>query len=225
MFEEYLKKLAEELKSDLPGFSAQKSMAPLGRKPPSEYIKKNIIPKKSAVLILLYPQPDSLEVKTVLMLRPEHEGGNHGGQISFPGGGMNESDKDLSETALREAEEEIGVKRSTVSIVGALSPLYIPVSNYMVHPYVGACKNTPQFIIHPLEVKALIEVGLEELSSDKNKTSVEKYVKIKGERIQVPCYNINGEIIWGATAMIISEFAEIIRRITPLSVSPQRREK
>lgn len=198
---------------ELPGFSAQKLMAPLGRKPPSDYMDMGISPKKSAVLILLYADPNHFRVKTVFILRTENEGGSHAGQISFPGGGMDESDKNLSETALREAEEEIGVDRNAVSLLGALTPLYIPVSNYMVHPYVGMVNSVPEFKLHPLEVKGLLEVEINDLMAAKNKGDIERFIKIRKGNMQVPCYTINGEIIWGATAMIISEFTEILRRV------------
>jgi hypothetical protein len=95
----------------------------------------------------------------------------------------------------------------------------------MVHPFVGISNAVPQFNIHPMEVKELLEVEVNELLSDKNKGSTGRYLKVLGSEMQVPCYDINGKIIWGATAMIISEFTEIIRRIPPLSVSPQRGEE
>jgi 8-oxo-dGTP pyrophosphatase MutT (NUDIX family) len=212
MFQEFVKKLREELNKKLPGFSAQKLMAPLGRKPPLEYLQEGIVPKKSAVLILLYPSNAS-SIKTVLILRSEGEGGNHAGQISFPGGSYDKSDSDLSVTALRETEEEIGIERTTVSILGELSPLYIPVSNFIVHPYIGVTDAQPRFNIHALEVQEVLEVEIDELLSDKNRSSIERFIKIKGSTIQVPCYDIKGKIIWGATAMIIAEFVEIIRRI------------
>ncbi|MBI4930110.1 MAG: CoA pyrophosphatase [Bacteroidetes bacterium] len=213
MFEEFVKKLSAEIKKDLPGFSAQKLMAPLGRTPPGEYLKENVVPKKSAVLILLYPDVRKFSPKTVLILRPENEGGNHAGQVSFPGGGYDDSDIDLSETALRETEEEIGVNRRSVSLLGALTPLYIPVSNYLVHPFVGICHIKPVFKIQPLEVEDLLECDAEEFLSPKNKSAILKHIKVKNKKMKVPCYHINGKIIWGATAMIIAELEEIIKRI------------
>ena len=189
-------------------------MAPLGRKPPIDYLQNGVIPKKSAVLILLYPEYGT--IKTVLILRPEDEGGNHAGQISFPGGGMHISDNNLSKTALRETEEEIGVKRSTITLLGELTPLYIPVSNFMVHPFVGSTAIVSDFKIEPREVQGLLVVEVENLFSgnNKNKKQVEVFVKQKKTKMEVPCYEINGEIIWGATAMIISELEEVVRRIT-----------
>lgn len=213
MFEKFVEKISEEIKAGLPGFSAQKLMAPLGRKPPLEYLKEGVTPKKSAVLILLYPQVEPFSVRTVLILRPENEGGNHAGQVSFPGGGFDESDKDLSETALREAEEEIGIDRHGVSLLGELTPLYIPVSNFMVHPFVGVMRSIPKFSHHPMEVSKILEVDVHDFIAGANIGSADKFLKVLNSKMEVPCYKINGEIIWGATAMMISEFSEILRRI------------
>lgn len=213
MLEEFSKKIAAEIKRDLPGFSAQKLMAPLGRKPPIEYLKENIVPQKSAVLILLYPDLVTFSPKTVLILRPENEGGNHAGQVSFPGGGYHDSDTDLSQTALREAEEEIGITRDSVLLIGALTSLYIPVSNYIVHPFIGVADKQPDFKINPLEVAGLLECEVDAFLSDVNKGTISKHLKVKNQDRQVPCYSINGKTIWGATAMIISELEEVIRRV------------
>ena len=228
-FEKFAKNLFSELKHELPGFSAQKLMAPLGRKPPSYYLNEKIVPKKSAVLILIYPSSpkESLRTrrgekgkgvvwaevaKTVLIERTDNEG-IHAGQISFPGGQADETDENLSATALREAEEEIGVNRKSISIIGVLTPLYIPVSNYMVHPFIGIANATPVFTSHTAEVKNIIEIEINEFISDKNKSSIRRHIKIINTEMEVPCYNIRGKIIWGATAMLISELSEIIRRI------------
>src|SRR3989304_3125223 len=99
MFEEFVKKISNELKRELPGFSVQKLMAPLGGRHPSDYLHKKESPKKSAVLVLLYPAINGHDIKTVFILRPENESDSHAGQISFPGGGYDETDTDLSETA------------------------------------------------------------------------------------------------------------------------------
>lgn len=224
MFEEFIRKLRVEISKELPGGSVQKLMAPLGRRPLTDYMKGGISPKMSAVLILVYPGNAPFEAKTVFIIRSENEAENHAGQVAFPGGGFDRTDHDLSVTALREAEEEIGVERNTVTLLGALTPLYIPVSNYMVHPFVGAVKNIPGFRLHPLEVKAILEVNIRELVLEKNKGAVDKYLRVKNTTMKVPCYNIRGEIIWGATAMIVSEFEAIIKRaIPPLRLSPKER--
>ncbi len=212
LFEKFLLKLKSELEANLPGFSAQKRMAPLGRKPPIEYLKENMTPKNSAVLILLYPDPETSAPKTVLILRPENEQGNHAGQVSFPGGGFDHADVELSNTALREAEEEIGLDRSGITLLGGLTPLYIPVSNYMVHPFVGFVRSVPEFNINREEVQEVLECNAEDFLREEFKGSVSRHIKIKNAWMEVPCYNINNRIIWGATAMIISEFEEVMKR-------------
>ena len=213
IFEEFAQKLFSELKKELPGFSAQNQMAPAGRKPTDDYLNRDISPKKSAVLILIYPGAEAPAIQIILIIRAENEKGNHSGQISFPGGGFDVSDVHLSETALREAEEEIGIDRKTITIIGELSPVYIPVSNYHVLPFVGICNQTPVFKKYTPEVSGLLEVDINEFLSDRNKTTSEIFLKSRNARMNVPCYNIGGEIIWGATAMILAEFSEMIRRI------------
>ena len=117
------------------------------------------------------------------------------------------------ETALREAQEEIGIDRSAVALIGELTPLYIPVSNYIVSVYVGICKSEPIFTIHTLEVKEVMEVELSEFVSPANEHTITKYIKMLDADKQVPCYIINGRIIWGATAMIISELSAVIKKM------------
>ncbi|HEY4799391.1 MAG TPA: CoA pyrophosphatase [Bacteroidia bacterium] len=213
MFDLFIKKIAAELKNELPGFSAQKYMAPLGRRNPNEYIKAENPPKISAVLLLLYPEVKTQSVNTVFIVRPMNESGNHAGQISFPGGGVDETDIDLAATALRETEEEIGVKKDMISLLGALTPLYIPVSNYMVHPFVGMIDERIDFKKHPAEVADIVECGISKLFSEDSKSTVLMHLKIKNREENVPCYRIDEKIIWGATAMMLSEFEEIVRRI------------
>ena len=212
-FQKFIKKLEIELKQNLPGFSAQKLMAPLERKPPIEYLKENVIPRESAVLILVYPETNTFFPKIVLIERAEAQGAVHSGQVSFPGGSFDKSDKSLHVTALREAEEEIGVKPDGISLIGGLTPLYIPVSNFMVHPFIGAAYKRPEFLIHNKEVKEIIEIKMEELFSEANKSKIVRHIKIKNLDIEVPCYNVIEKIIWGATAMIISELEAVIKRI------------
>ncbi len=211
-FEKFIKKLSDEISHDLPGFPAQRKMAPLGRKPPEDYLNATISPKISAVLILLFPSEKTFFPRTILILRPD-ESRHHSSQISFPGGALDETDKDLSETALRETEEEIGIARNKISLLGKISPLYIPVSNYMVHPFLGVIKSVPEFKINSAEVKELVEVELQELFVEKNKTTTKTFIKIQNKEMEVPCFKVGGKIIWGATAMIIAELSEIIKRM------------
>lgn len=200
----YIRLLREELKKNLPGHDAQYRMAPglrLRLKPTSTVIK-------AAVLILLYPDKESLY--TVFIRRPDYPG-IHSGQISLPGGKTEENDADITITALRETEEEIGINRQEVEILGFLSPLFIPVSNMLVNPVVGFIAEKPVFHSQPGEVAELIETAIEEFLKPENIQDKIKIIRLT--RAIVPFYNINGHHIWGATAMIISEFTELLQRI------------
>jgi 8-oxo-dGTP pyrophosphatase MutT (NUDIX family) len=200
----YIRLLREELKKDLPGHDAQYRMAPGMRL----RFKPTSTGKKAAVLILLYPYEESLF--TVFIKRPDYPG-IHGGQISLPGGKMEKNDPDITFTALRETEEEIGINRQEVDILGFLSPLFIPVSNMLVSPVVGFNAEKPVFHIQPGEVAGLIETAIGEFLKPEIVQDKIKIIRLK--RAIVPFYNINGHHIWGATAMIISEFTELLRRI------------
>jgi len=161
----------------------------------------------AAVLILLYP--DNGTIHTLFMQRHNYDG-VHGGQISFPGGKKEPADKDIIETALREAEEETGVDRSTISVIGTLTPLFIPVSNMIVTPVVGFCDKKPEFIHQPEEVVYLIEAELMRFLDPKIIKITPK--EIRGEIIDIRYFDYEGHVIWGATAMILNELLTMIRK-------------
>jgi 8-oxo-dGTP pyrophosphatase MutT (NUDIX family) len=195
--------ISSELSKPLPGLEVQMRMAPSLRRPPPVSLPM----RDSGVLILLYSLKD--EIFTVFMKRPEY-GGPHSGQISFPGGKHETADLSLIETALRESKEEIGINPSSVEILGTLTPLYIPVSNFKVLPVVGYVAEKPSFRIDPEEVDFLIEVSLQTLMNQ----DIVKYRNgmLGNESIEVPYFDVDNQQIWGATAMILSEFLEIIKR-------------
>jgi 8-oxo-dGTP pyrophosphatase MutT (NUDIX family) len=201
---DYIELLREELGKELPGQEFQLKMAP-GIRLQS---RTRAAAKKAAVLILLYPNGQSLY--TVFIKRTKYLG-IHSGQISLPGGKMEKYDADINTTALREAEEEIGINRNDIMILGCLSQLLIPVSNMLVSPVIGYIPYKPNFNMHPGEVAELIETSIEEfLRPEVVQNKIEKILFTKAV---VPFYNIDGNHIWGATAMIISEFTELLRRI------------
>lgn len=203
MYTDFLKDLKEELKKDLPGEKAQVKMAPGVR----NQFRSNEKSRKAGILILIYEKGHDLYVSFIQ--RTEYNG-PHSGQISFPGGKYEENDKDIIATALRETNEEIGINPELVEVYGQLTPLHIPVSNFTVYPVIGILKTTPQFIIDPLEVKKVIEVKLTDLLNPENCTSKEfNYGDLS---FMAPIYNPYNLTIWGATAMILSEFLEIIRK-------------
>ena len=204
MFNYFLKTLKEELRSELPGEKAQMKMAP-GIRNLHKSDKDN---RNAGVLILLYPKNQALHI--TFIQRTEYDG-PHSGQISFPGGKSEDTDQDIIYTALRESHEEIGINPDKVNILGQLTPLHIPVSNFIVYPIVGMYKTTPSFKADPHEVKEVISFKLKQLLNPANCTSKEfKYGDLS---FMAPIYNPDNVTIWGATAMILSEFLEIIKTI------------
>ncbi len=166
--------------------------------------------REASVLILLYPSGGS--IFTVFMQRPDYDG-VHGGQISFPGGKKEPTDNDAVMTALREANEETGVNPGKISIIGLLTPLFIPVSNMIVTPVVGWTKEKPTFRHKPEEVVFLIYADIKILLDPSIIKT--KPLEIRGEMINVRYFDYDGNMIWGATAMILNEFLIIIRRCCP----------
>lgn len=196
------------LKHPLPGEEAQYLLAPKERKSKLEYLTENINPKLSSVLILLYPGEKG-ELKTVFIQRPINKS-VHSGQIAFPGGKFDETDMDLSATALRETNEEIGVNPFDIEVIGTLSELYIPASNFLVHPFVGKLEFTPEFIPNPEEVKSILPATIEEILAFE--TGHMPFKTAYGNLI-APYFKFQEHAMWGATAMIVSEFREIMKRI------------
>jgi len=211
MFNNFILQLQEALKNPLPGEEAQYLMAPAERRPVKEYLEKNPHPKQSGVLLLLYPSGN--EINTVLILRSKYDG-VHSGQVSLPGGKQEEGDDDLYHTALREAKEEIGIDIDKVKYLGALSELYIPVSNFLVKPYLGYMLTKPVFIVDTKEVERIIETSAE-LWKYPFEKSEKEIMFSDGRKIKAPCFYIGGLTVWGATAMILSEFAVILKQLNP----------
>ena len=207
-FNDFIKELKRQIAKPLPGIEAQIKMASSKRSIESELKAKHIRAKKGAVLILFYPYKNS--IYTVFILRQEYDG-VHSGQISFPGGRFENSDKTLINTALREAEEEVGIDVSKVNILGSISRLYIPPSNFLVLPVIGTTNVRPDFSADNKEVKEILEIEFYNFLDEKNITykEIRVFNKLK---ITAPCYDIKGNIIWGATAMIISELCEVLKQ-------------
>jgi 8-oxo-dGTP pyrophosphatase MutT (NUDIX family) len=189
----------------LPGEEIQYRLAPKSRLPKEALLKKNDDFRVSCVLILLYPSGTG-EIKTMLIKRPPGTG-VHGGQIALPGGKSEEKDASLWHTSIRETEEEVGVDEKHIIEIGALTSLFIPVSKFMVYPFVGYTQSKPNFVANPVEVHQLIPTNINDLL--KMPVS-EKFVETSYGKINAPYYKLGEHEIWGATAMILSEFIEMI---------------
>lgn len=206
-FKAYIGSIREKLERPLPGLTSQLKMAGMRRPMKDGGVVVPDDAKKSAVLVLFYPLDGKIYI--VFIKRTEYPG-VHSGQISFPGGGWEQGDKNLVDTALREAEEEIGVDRNSVTAIGKLTELFIPPSNFLVTPVVGYITERPDFIPDPDEVDGILEIPLDEILEDSN--ILEKEITIfPAVTLKVPCFYIHGNVIWGATAMILSELIDMIR--------------
>ncbi len=197
--------IIEKLKLPLPGHAATLKFERNGR---ALFDKKaDESTRSSAVMILLYPANDTLNIS--LIVRPKYDG-KHGGQISLPGGKRELKDENLAQTALRETQEEIGVKALDIKVLSPLSSVYIPFSNFNVQPYVGFIDYQPDFYPDPREVEKIIHTSLEELCDVKNRGK--RVILVDANDMEVSGYAIAGEWVWGATALILSEFIEILER-------------
>lgn len=196
-------KLALQL-ADFDAVAAQLKMIPYPR-PIQRPMSRSGNPRLAAVLILLYPHHDDLHF--ALIERNQYEG-VHSGQISLPGG-QREPDEALATTALRETFEEVGVPPSEVELLGELTTIYIPPSDFEVHPYVGYTTTQPQWQPDPHEVADLIEAPLQCLFDD-NLKQVGAVPTSRGA-LEAPYYAISGRKVWGATAIILSEFEQRLR--------------
>ena len=191
----------------LPGKQAHRELAPYRNEKELDFKNKN--PKIASTLLLIYPKDG--ETFFCLIERQEYEG-THSNQISFPGG-KNESGESMKETALRETMEEIGVDPVSINIIGELSQVFVPPSNFLIHPFVGYCDFTPDFKANEREVKRIIEVNIDELfKKDVIKIKKNSLKKSSGNvNFEVPYLDLNNKIVWGATSVILNEFRRMLQ--------------
>lgn len=208
MLESLIKNLEERLKQPLPGALAHDLMraTPVGPLKPD--FRHKLPPKPGAVLILLYQDQD--RIKFPLIKRQEYLGA-HSGQVSLPGGKAEENE-DAIETALREAEEEIGLSRNQVEVIGKLSDFFVIPSNFLVTPIVVASSVIPQLKPDPREVARILTGDL--LTLTQQDAILNKEIVAAGQfRMMAPHFEIEGEVVWGATAMILNELCHVVREI------------
>lgn len=204
-YEELIRALAQPR----PGRAAQMRMAPRPRWGGTFPVPPEIHPKQAGVLILVYPQDGDLHF---VLTRRSDSVEKHKGQISLPGGAQ-EPGESLAHTALRETCEELGIPCAHIELLGdALTPLYIPVSGFRATPFVAFTPTPPVIRANASEVVEIIEPSLDAIVDDQN--IIEEPWEIRGLPAIVPYFAINGHKVWGATAMILSEFREMLRRVT-----------
>ena len=205
VYKNFIQQLENRLQKPLPGSEAHNKMASSSRIRELNLSYDINKAKKSAVLIPLFPKNSS--IYTIFILKQVYDG-VHSGQVAFAGDKMEKEDKDLVTTALRETEEEIGISEDKITVIGKLSDLYIPPSNFLVTPVIGYAKEE----LHPIpcdeEVAATITTDLVELKN--NHMADKTTINVRGHSISAPYYDVKGHVVWGATAMILTELLEII---------------
>jgi 8-oxo-dGTP pyrophosphatase MutT (NUDIX family) len=207
-YNDIIEKIEFGLKNDLPGFDSQKLLAPEFRE---EELKKsfpNSKTKKSAILILIFEKNGT--AYTVMTKRSMNLN-NHPGQISFPGGRIDKIDKSSEFAALRETNEELGLKLDDIKIIGELSSLYIPPSDFIVQPFIGTIYEKDfNLQPNPAEVDRIMIIPLKLFLNDNEIKKFEFKTK-DGKVRNSPCFYWQGECIWGASAMIISELRHVLK--------------
>lgn len=205
-FEEFISDLIIRLKKELPGQQAQRLMAPFESNQDRFNLDAQSEAISGAVLILFYP--DGGGIHFPLIQRPTYNG-VHSDQVALPGGKKEIEDVDLYETALREANEEIGIELENLTIIGSLTELYIPVSNFKVLPAIGYCSEKPAFVPDDHEVEEIIIANVEMLKG-RDMPQVTEIVINDNFQLKAPYFAVDDHIIWGATAMMLGELQVLL---------------
>ncbi len=210
-FSDFEKRVVKLKNLDLPGDDFHFTMAPLERLQELKLRASEMsTAKEAAVLCLFYPS-FSEETHFILILRKTYKG-VHSAQVGFPGGKVENCDLSLEHTALRETEEEVGVGRHGVLVLKKMTEVYIPPSNFFVHPFVGITHQTPLFIPQEDEVEAIIEVPLLEFLSEEARI-IQRLSTSYAKDIEVPAFQLQGHVVWGATAMMLNEVRELLQKV------------
>ena len=210
-FEDFKTRVPKLKKIALPGEEAHHKLVPLRRIEEMAGLdigKRN--PSRAGVMAVFYPGKDRL-TNLVLILRKTYRG-VHSNQIGFPGGRIEASDRNILHTALRETEEEVGIPQNDIEVIKELTKLYIPPSNFWVHPFIGMLDKTPKMIAQESEVEQILEVSLAHFLDDKNLVK-QSLSTSYAEDIEVPAFLLNNQIVWGATAMMLSEIKVMLEKV------------
>lgn len=207
-FQEFLEFVPKIISVSLPAATAHLIMAPLERiSSLLQSTPKAKNPKIAAVMMLLYPKNNRTHL--VLIVRNTYEG-VHSAQIAFPGGKFETEDAVFENTALRETQEEIGIPPNSIEIIKTFTPLFIPPSNFLVHPFLGISREELVFVPDSSEVSEIIELPLSLFLSE-SLVSTSTLSTSYANNIKVPAFLIENHVVWGATAMMLSELKEVLR--------------
>ena len=210
LFNDFIKHLPKIEKETLLSTDAHAKMAPLERisyLKEENYMDKN--PRKAAVLMLFYPKNKVTHL--ALIVRNSYPG-VHSSQIGFPGGKVEEFDADLEETALRETHEEVGIHPEKIQIIKPFSEIYIPPSNFLVAPFMGISHEELTFIPDLDEVKRVLEFSIADFLDEKSITKVKMSTSYATD-IEVPAFMVDKYVVWGATAMMLSELKDLLKQV------------
>ncbi|WP_225034607.1 NUDIX hydrolase [Winogradskyella sp. SM1960] len=212
LFNTFLESVVKIKNLELSGEDSHAKMSPPYRVDLAEKMKKkSATARKAGVMALFYPKTND-KTYLVLILRKTYKG-VHSAQVGFPGGKYEDEDgNDLMVTAIRETEEEIGVARQHFDVLKGVSPIYIPPSNFIVHPYIGISKEYLIFTKQDEEVEAIIEVSLTDFLSESS-TLTTRVPTSFGVEVDVPAFKFNGHIVWGATAMMLGEIKDLLKQV------------
>ncbi len=210
MLSEHAARIAQALTGELPGFEAHKEMMPYKRISAVE-AKRTLTPRQSAVMMLLFPVEDDINI---LLIQRTESTGAHSGQIAFPGGKLDPEDKDLLDCAIRETWEEIGISSERITVLGKLTEVYIPPSNFLAQPYVGWMDHFPDLTLQPTEVQQVLTISLKQFFKPENRSRKSMTLPTFNVTVDVPYFDLNGHTVWGATALMINEFRWIYEKLS-----------
>jgi 8-oxo-dGTP pyrophosphatase MutT (NUDIX family) len=206
----FIREFQQKLQKPLPGREAQFKMAHITRR---MHVSAPPDARKAGVMVLFFPKNDAWNL--IFIERNQNDRDHHGGQIGFPGGKFEPEDEILLNTALREAEEEVGIAQKEINVLGNLTSLYIPVSNFEVFPFVGYLNHPPEYRLQKEEVNAVIEAPLSHFQHPEVVRTTSIRIATHLTLRHVPYFDIGGRVLWGATAMILNELLTIAA--SPLS--------
>lgn len=207
-FDLFRDRMIGRISGTAPLYDQEQSMSPFKANDRIALLNDNPNPRLGAVMMLVFNKDGKAHFS--LIKRPVYDG-VHSGQIAFPGGSKDDADKSMEETALRELYEEVGIKANEVEIIGQIEKVYIPPSKFLVTPFVGVLDGSPSFAKDDFEVEEIIEVPMSLLFDESIVKQGHVNVGKDNFKLKVPYFDIFGHMVWGATAIMLSDFKAIMK--------------